>query len=60
MTPDEFEAKMRAIYPEDNNIIWGDKEASHGNADDLLCEALKELGYGKGVEVFKDADKWYA
>lgn len=38
----------------------GDKEHDHYVADDLLCQLLKDLGYEKVVEKFKEVDKWYA
>ena len=53
MTPKEFAEKMRAL-----NI--GDEESDHGNADDLLCELLRSLGYSEGVEEFEKMKKWYA
>ncbi len=53
MTPKEFAEKMRAIPT-------GDTEADHGRADDLMCELLRSLGYGEGVDAFEAMDKWYA
>ena len=57
MTPDEFEAKMRGVFP--NGETQLDTEEAHGIADVLLCQALRELGYGKGVDIFKEGRKWY-
>lgn len=57
LTPEEFAAKMRAIYPDDTNY---EEEAAHRKADDLLCKVLQSLGYGEGVKAFKKAAKWYA
>ena len=37
-----------------------DLEATHLQADKLMCALLTELGYGEGIEIFKNADKWYA
>lgn len=59
MTPEEFRDKMRAIFAEDKDS-YPDLEASHANADGLMCELLRQLGYGEGVEIFEKADKWYA
>lgn len=56
MTPQEFADRMRAIFSEHAK----DKEAAHSVADDLLCEVLREFGYAEGVEVFEEAEKWYA
>jgi hypothetical protein len=54
--PEEFLEKMRGIFPAKGY----DEENSHGMADNLMCEVLIELGYEKGIEVFKQADKWYS
>lgn len=35
-------------------------EYAHSRADELLCELLEDLGYGKIVELYSDVDKWYA
>jgi hypothetical protein len=56
MTKEEFGEKMKAIY---NNGIF-DNEGAHGKADEVIVEALKDLGYD-----FTDYDKmcdefWYA
>lgn len=55
MTPEEFADKMGKIQPTER----GDTEIEHGLADDLLCLVLEELGYGEGVRVFEEMDKWY-
>ncbi len=38
----------------------GDTEAAHSEADDILCDLLKELGYGAVVAAWEQIDKWYA
>lgn len=54
ITPDEFRDRMvQAAVP-------GDPEVSHARMDDLMCETLRSLGYGSGVNVFEDSYKWYA
>lgn len=55
----EFSAKgfaneMRRISRND------DTETAHYYADELMCELLCELGYGEGVNIFKNMAKWYA
>jgi len=35
-------------------------ESAHVNADDLLCELLKKLGFTEVVEAFDKVHKWYA
>ena len=37
-----------------------DVEDAHGKADDILCDALKELGCGELVELYDKVEKWYA
>jgi len=53
MTPDEFEEEMRKRSDAD----WVDTD--HMRMDELMCELLRSLGYGKGVEVFEGTQKWY-
>ncbi|MBC2612808.1 MULTISPECIES: hypothetical protein [Citrobacter] len=38
----------------------GDKEIAHCNADDVICELLKALGYEDVVKEYDEIDKWYA
>lgn len=53
LTPEQLLKAMKAINK-------GDREAAHIDADDLLCETLKALGYGQALKVYDDMDKWYA
>jgi len=56
MTPEDFELKMLTLVTE-----YGyNEEEVHIRMDELMCKCLFELGYGKGVEVFKNTDKWYS
>ena len=56
-TKDEIAAaRMRNIGKENG----GDLEGSHGDADALLCEILREHGYNELVNEFHKLDKWYA
>lgn len=41
-------------------ISAGDPEAAHANADDILCELLKTLGYEDVVIAWQSVEKWYA
>lgn len=59
--PDEFADRMRAlakrcVFPKTGRP---DFEGRHKAADELLCEALRGLGYHEGVEVFERFTKWY-
>lgn len=55
MGPEQFAVAMGEHFKGDY-----DQEAAHANADELLCKLLESLGYGDGVKVFREADKWYA
>jgi predicted RNA-binding Zn-ribbon protein involved in translation (DUF1610 family) len=37
-----------------------DMEDAHCKADDILCELLRELGYGKLIDTYEKVPKWYA
>lgn len=41
-------------------LVSGDVEASHSEADRILCELLTSLGYGDVVAAWDDVEKWYA
>ena len=36
-----------------------DEEIRHKIADALLCEVLKQNGYGEGIEIFESMGKYY-
>ncbi len=42
------------------NLQEQDPEISHKEADEVLCDLLKELGYRKVVIEFKKVKKWYS
>lgn len=55
-TPENFkEAMVKAKQKWDD-----DTEMSHIEMDSIMCDLLKHLGYGEGVEVFKAQKRWYA
>lgn len=56
MTPRQFAAEIRNI----NEKYVGDIEIVHYRCDDLMCDLLKSLGYGAGVQAFKDLYKQYS
>jgi hypothetical protein len=58
MTPEEFYNKMLELHAKE--IEDGDTETTHYEADELMCKVLTELGYGAGVEKFREIYKWYA
>ena len=56
MTPEDFKKKMGDLFPHTGY----DEEGAHGDADDLMLDLLRQLGYGEGADIFDDASKWYA
>jgi hypothetical protein len=59
MTPEEFAANMREAcqyhYVENN-----DQEDVHITMDGIMCNLLRDLGYGEGIDIFESTPKWYA
>lgn len=62
MTQEEDRRSRIADYVAEieRQCMFGDAEADHSRADDLLCELLAELGYQEVVEAWRKVDKWYA
>ena len=61
LTPEEFSIAMMQIksgtcYDERRY----DEEDQHRDADELMCNVLRSLGYGDGVDIFDDMYKWYS
>ena len=52
ITPAEFEDRMKYLakdgYPEERHI----------EADRLICEVLRDLGYEAGVKIFETMEIW--
>ena len=70
ITAAEFERRMNEIahpQPVKTNGSYIDQamyraaniSSSHEEADDLMCEVLKSLGYEAGVKIFEEMTKWY-
>lgn len=62
MTPKEFADEMRRITDEEQHkgdLYW-DTEQVHIEMDNVMCEVLEGLGYGEGIEIFRNESKWYA
>lgn len=55
ITPEEFKEKMIKMA-----TSAGDPEIGHSMADELMCKILCSLGYGDGVKIFEEMDKWYS
>lgn len=62
MVKTEPEASLVDVYTVNMMEIEssGDRALDHLEADNLLCELLRELGYGAVVDEYEKIDKWYA
>lgn len=64
LTPEEFTKAMKDISdklvnpPKDRPYY--DEEDAHMEMDGLMCDLLRSLGYGDGVDIFENTGKWYA
>lgn len=56
MTEQEAIEQMKIEAKDGNN----DNETAHINADAILCEFLRSLGYGELVNVYNSFDHWYS
>lgn len=61
MSPDEFKYRMENILATHaDEAFENSMEERHRAADILMCEALRKLGYGGGIDIFEEMPKWYA
>lgn len=64
LTPEEFAKAMKYISDKLINppkgLPYYDEEDAHVEMDDLMCDLLRSLGYGDGVSIFENANKWYS
>lgn len=64
LTPEEFAKMMKDISDKLVNPPecrpYYDKEDAHIEMDYLMCDLLRSLGYGDGVDIFENTDKWWA
>lgn len=56
MTQEEFKTEMEELATSDRL----DEEERHRAMDHLMCEVLRSLGYGDGIDIFDNTAKWYA
>lgn len=52
----DFAERMKKIS-EDKNL---GNEDQHIKADKLMCRVLRQSGYGKGIEIYNQLNKFYA
>ena len=55
-----MDEKKRQEYLEKLKVLQEsvDYEKAHSDADDLLCEVLKEIGYSDIAEAYEEIFKW--
>jgi len=41
-------------------LSYDDPEVAHSQADKILCDYLKSLGFGDITLLFQEVKKWYA
>lgn len=51
---EEYRQKLEALQDDP------DTEKVHAVADGILCELLRDLGYGEVVDAYEQLDMWYA
>lgn len=56
VTPIEFANRMNGVFIAHSD----DPETLHRVMDEVMCEMLETLGYTEGVNIFSEAEKWYA
>lgn len=59
LTPEEFTKQMQEAF-DVYYVEQDDEEMVHGTMDDIMCNLLRQLGYGDGVDIFNKTPKWYA
>ena len=57
ITPDDFNNIMLKIEKEYGH--GEDEEEFHLEADELINQVMRELGYGDGMDIFVRNPKWY-
>lgn len=60
LTPEEFAIAMAQIKTGVCYDRMYDQEDQHFDADELMCNVLRSLGYDEGVDIFDSMPKWYA
>ena len=63
MTPEEFANAMKKASDNLNDPTghpYYDEEVAHMQMDDLMSDLLRQLGYGEGIDIFENTNKWYS
>ena len=59
MTPEEFKQAM-ADARHKFDVDKYDEEDVHIKMDDIMCDLLRSLGYGEGIDIFNNTPMWYS
>lgn len=63
MTPEEFAKAMKTASYNLNDPTghpYYDEEDAHREMDGIMANLLRQLGYGKGIDIFENTNKWYS
>ena len=56
----EYEMLAKDAIEKLRKLQTADTELAHSEADKVLCELLKAMGFSDVVEAWDALDKWYA
>lgn len=59
LTPEEFTKQMQEAF-DVYYLQQDDEEEVHIVMDGIMCNLLRQLGYGDGVDIFNKTPMWYA
>lgn len=59
LTPEEFTKQMQEAF-DVYYLEKDDEEEVHIVMDGIMCNLLRQLGYGDGVDIFNKTPMWYA
>lgn len=63
MTPEEFAKAMKKASDNLNDPTghpYYDEEDTHSKMDGIMADLLRQLGYGEGIDIFENTNKWYS
>ena len=63
MTPEEFAKVMKKASDNLNDPTghpYYDEEDAHSKMDGIMADLLRQLGYGEGIDIFENTNKWYS
>ena len=63
MTPEEFAKAMKKASDNLNDTTghpYYDEEDAHSKMDGIMADLLRQLGYGEGIDIFENTNKWHS